>query len=111
MYIFDFLFIDQTYQFFKMCFGYIGRSIRKVRNVAKNFNISLLYAVYFLQGLHSSQDEKGAAALRVIEKDEELGGAAVQVRVLQGKEPAHFMAIFGGKMIIFNGGKASSFDG
>ena len=29
-----------------------------------------------------------------------------QVRVVQGKEPNHFMAMFGGKLIIYSGGKA-----
>jgi hypothetical protein len=43
--------------------------------------------------------------------DDELGGAAVQVRVVQSKEPAHFLTIFNGKMITLRGGKASSFDG
>jgi len=28
------------------------------------------------------------------------------VRVVQGKEPNHFMAMFDGKLIIFQGGKA-----
>ena len=64
-----------------------------------------------LQGQNSSQDEKGTAAMKAVELDDELGGVAVQVRVVQGKEPAHFLAIFGGKMIILRGGKASSFDG
>lgn len=66
---------------------------------------------YCLQGQHSSQDEKGTAALKTVELDDELGGVAVQVRVVQGKEPAHFLTIFSGKMIILRGGKASSFDG
>jgi hypothetical protein len=35
----------------------------------------------------------------------------VQVRVVQGQEPPHFLAMFGGRMTIFNGGKASAFDG
>ena len=47
---------------------------------------------------------------RTVELDERLGGQPVQVRVVEGKEPAHFMAIFGGKMKIFQGGKGSSFD-
>ena len=64
-----------------------------------------------LQGQHSSQDEKGTAALKTVELDDELGGVAVQVRVVQGKEPAHFLTIFNGEMIILRGGKASSFDG
>ena len=48
--------------------------------------------------------------LRTVELDERLGGQPVQVRVVEGREPAHFMAIFGGKMKIFQGGKGSSFD-
>jgi len=32
--------------------------------------------------------------------------AVSQVRVVQGKEPNHFMAMFGGKLIIYSGGKA-----
>lgn len=47
---------------------------------------------------------------RTVELDERLGGQPVQVRVVEGREPAHFMAIFGGKMKIFQGGKGSSFD-
>jgi hypothetical protein len=35
-------------------------------------------------GLKSSTDEKGSAALFAKEKDDETGGAAVQVRVVQG---------------------------
>lgn len=69
------------------------------------------YLIYYWLGQHSSQDEQGTAALKTVELDDELGGAAVQVRVVQGKEPAHFLNIFKGKMIILHGGKASSFDG
>lgn len=29
-----------------------------------------------------------------------------QVRVVHGKEPSHFLAIFGGRLVIFAGGKA-----
>ncbi len=43
--------------------------------------------------------------------DDKLDGKAVQVRVVQGKEPPHFMAIFGGQMVVFSGGRASKFDG
>lgn len=64
------------------------------------------YIVYYWQGAKSSQDEKGTAALKAIEMDDKLNGAAVQVRVVMGKEPQHFMAMFDGKMIIFSGGKA-----
>jgi hypothetical protein len=43
------------------------------------------YIIYFWQGRDSSQDEKGASALLAVEMDDALGGAAVQVRVVQGE--------------------------
>lgn len=33
--------------------------------------------------------------------DQQFGGAPVQVRVSMGKEPRHFMAIFKGKLVIY----------
>ena len=68
------------------------------------------YIIYYWLGGNSGQDEAGAAALRAVELDDRLGGQPVQVRVVEGKEPAHFLAMFGGKMKIFQGGKSSSFD-
>ena len=32
------------------------------------------------------------------------------MRVVQGKEPPHFLAIFGGNFTVFAGGVASAFD-
>ncbi|XP_052812817.1 advillin-like isoform X2 [Mya arenaria] len=64
------------------------------------------YIIYYWQGSKSSSDEKGTSALKAVELDDKLGGAAVQVRVVMGKEPQHFMAMFDGKMIIFSGGHA-----
>ena len=48
------------------------------------------YIIYFWQGRNSSTDEKGASALLASKMDDDLGGRPVQVRVVQGKEPAHF---------------------
>jgi len=67
------------------------------------------YVVYFWQGSQSSQDEKAASAIVAVQMDDELGGKAVQVRVVQGREPRHFIKLFGGKMVVFSGGKASGF--
>ncbi|GFN99904.1 villin protein quail, partial [Plakobranchus ocellatus] len=59
-----------------------------------------------VEGSKSTQDEQGTAALMAVQLDDKYGGAPVQVRVVQYKEPPHFMSMFGGKMVIFEGGKA-----
>ncbi|XP_001369795.2 gelsolin isoform X1 [Monodelphis domestica] len=61
--------------------------------------------IYYWQGADSSQEERATAAILTVQLDEELGGTPVQSRVVQGKEPAHLMSLFGGKpMIIYKGG-------
>jgi len=49
------------------------------------------------------------AAKYTVDLDDSMGGYPVQVRVVQNKEPAHFMLIFKNKLIIHMGGKASGF--
>jgi advillin len=67
------------------------------------------YIIYFWLGNESTPDEKGAAALLSVQLDDSLGGKPVQVRVTQGKEPAHFRQLFKGRMIVYKGGNASGF--
>jgi len=67
------------------------------------------YIIYFWQGLKSSQDEKGASALWAKNLDDKYGGAPVQVRVVQNKEPDHFLLLFKNKFIVREGGHASGF--
>lgn len=67
------------------------------------------YIIYYWQGSKSSADEKGSSAIIASQIDDELGGAAVQVRVVQNKEPEHFLLVFHGKMIIRKGGIDSGF--
>jgi len=44
-------------------------------------------------------------ALKTIEIDnQQFDGKALQVRVVESKEPAHFMSIFGGKIITYQVG-------
>ncbi|GAB5573985.1 villin-like protein isoform X8 [Prionailurus iriomotensis] len=62
------------------------------------------YVLYIWQGRHASKDELAASAYQAVEVDQEFAGAPVQVRVTMGKEPRHFMAIFKGKLVIFEGG-------
>jgi len=68
------------------------------------------YILYFWLGNTSTKDEQGAAALFTKEKDDALGGRPVQVRVVQGKEPAHFRQLFRGGMIVHTGGHASGWN-
>eukprot|EP01099_Mayorella_cantabrigiensis_P000414 TRINITY_DN1191_c0_g1_i1.p1 TRINITY_DN1191_c0_g1~~TRINITY_DN1191_c0_g1_i1.p1 ORF type:complete len:857 (-),score=275.17 TRINITY_DN1191_c0_g1_i1:59-2320(-) len=67
------------------------------------------HIIYFWQGSSSSTDEKSSAALHAKELDDSMGGTPVQVRVVQNKEPDHFLQLFKGKMIIHEGGCASGF--
>jgi len=67
------------------------------------------YIIYFWQGSQSSNDETSAAALHAVKMDDDLGGAAVQVRLTQGKETPHFVAIFKGSLVVRSGGRAAGF--
>ncbi|XP_076841924.1 advillin [Brachyhypopomus gauderio] len=62
------------------------------------------YILYMWQGRHASQDELTACAFQAVNVDQQYGGQPVQVRVTMGKEPRHFMAMFKGRMVIFEGG-------
>ncbi|XP_032814551.1 gelsolin-like [Petromyzon marinus] len=61
--------------------------------------------IYTWQGHTSTRDEVAASAFLSAELDISLGGTPVQVRVVQGKEPAHLMSIFGDKpLVVYRGG-------
>ncbi|CAB1350040.1 unnamed protein product, partial [Coregonus sp. 'balchen'] len=64
----------------------------------------LQYILYMWQGRHATKDEITACAYQAVALDNKYSGAPVQVRVVMGKEPRHFLAIFKGKLIIFEGG-------
>uniref|UniRef100_A0A3B3CTV5 Advillin n=1 Tax=Oryzias melastigma TaxID=30732 RepID=A0A3B3CTV5_ORYME len=59
------------------------------------------YLLYMWQGRHATQDELAACAFQAVALDQKYNDEPVQVRVTMGKEPRHFMAIFKGKMVIF----------
>ncbi|XP_061613476.1 villin-1 isoform X1 [Phyllopteryx taeniolatus] len=62
------------------------------------------HILYMWQGRHATNDEVTACAYQAVHVDAKYNGAPVQVRVVMGKEPRHFLAIFKGKLVIFEGG-------
>ncbi|XP_029384556.1 villin-1 isoform X2 [Echeneis naucrates] len=62
------------------------------------------HILYMWQGRHATKDEITACAYQAVNIDNKYNGAPVQVRVIMGKEPRHFLAIFKGNLIIFMGG-------
>ncbi|KAI7792762.1 putative villin-like protein, partial [Triplophysa rosa] len=62
------------------------------------------HILYMWQGRHATQDEVTACAYQAVNLDNKYNGAPTQVRVVMGKEPKHFLAIFKGKLIIYEGG-------
>lgn len=47
--------------------------------------------------------------MHAVALDDKYGGSPVQIRVVQNKEPDHFLLVFRGKMVVHSGGKASGF--
>jgi hypothetical protein len=67
--------------------------------------------IYYWLGSNSSVDERGTAAMKTVDFDDnKFSGRAVQVRVVEGKEPPHFMSLFSGQMVIYKGGFGSGFN-
>ncbi|KAM9848314.1 scinderin like a [Aulostomus maculatus] len=61
--------------------------------------------IYTWQGRKCTKDELCASAFLTVDLDDSMGGVATQVRVTQGKEPAHLVSLFKNKqLIIYLGG-------
>ncbi|RZC39580.1 advillin [Asbolus verrucosus] len=67
------------------------------------------HLLYYWLGSHATQEEITYVNSKVIEIDEELGGLGFQARIIQGREPSHFLQLFKGKLIVFKG-KGTDFD-
>ncbi|KAM9308698.1 scinderin-like isoform 2-T2 [Gastrophryne carolinensis] len=56
--------------------------------------------IYTWQGARATRDELTTSAFLTVQLDRSLGGQAVQVRVTQGKEPAHLLSLFKDKPLV-----------
>ncbi|EFA79213.1 hypothetical protein PPL_08041 [Heterostelium album PN500] len=61
------------------------------------------FLTYFWQGKRSTINEKGESARLAVDMDDTLGSVTKKIRVVQNKEPIHFLNIFGGFIIVHNG--------
>uniref|UniRef100_A0A8B9LTZ5 Villin-like n=1 Tax=Astyanax mexicanus TaxID=7994 RepID=A0A8B9LTZ5_ASTMX len=85
----------------------LERAVVSVYHCNSNEIIHLQFAntlIHVVQGRHATQDEITACAYQAVNVDNRYNGAPVQVRVTMGKEPRHFLAIFKGRLIIYEGG-------
>ncbi|XP_019873520.1 advillin isoform X2 [Aethina tumida] len=69
----------------------------------------LKHLLYCWLGSHATQEDINCTTQKVGEIDDELGHLGFQARLIQGRETAHFLQLFGGKFIVFKG-KGSDFD-
>ncbi|XP_031633073.1 gelsolin [Contarinia nasturtii] len=59
------------------------------------------FVIYYWQGKNASNKDKATSAMYTSQLDRELNDVALQVRVVQGYEPRHFLKIFKGKLITY----------
>lgn len=64
------------------------------------------YILYMWQGRHATTAELTACAFQAVALDQKYHGEPVQIRVPMGKEPLHLLAIFKGKMVIYEEGSS-----
>ncbi|KAJ3599600.1 hypothetical protein NHX12_033556 [Muraenolepis orangiensis] len=70
-----------------------------------SYNSAKKHIIYMWQGLKSSTSERAISACLAIALDDSMGGSPVQVRVIQGYEPAHLVSLFKAKpLMLFLGG-------
>lgn len=67
------------------------------------------YIIYYWQGQKATTEDKAASAGQVVQLDSKLGGQALQIRVVEFKEPLHMLKIFKEKLIVFAGGHVKGY--
>eukprot|EP01090_Pellita_catalonica_P003302 TRINITY_DN12975_c0_g1_i1.p1 TRINITY_DN12975_c0_g1~~TRINITY_DN12975_c0_g1_i1.p1 ORF type:complete len:792 (-),score=159.69 TRINITY_DN12975_c0_g1_i1:64-2109(-) len=75
------------------------------------FNNKDAAILYFWQGRTSSVLKKGTSAVLTIELDDSIDGLTKEIRVVQNKEPKHFLSVFAAEGMIVYLGKSDGAEG
>jgi hypothetical protein len=65
--------------------------------------VFLVDVIYFWLGRSSSIDDKGSAAMQAADYSKQFGRSVLQVRVVQNREPDHFLSHFVHKFVVRRG--------
>lgn len=74
-----------------------------------NQSSTVKQVVYLWSGSQSNPEDKLTGEILLLEICDRLGKSSIQIRISEGLEPPHFLQIFKGTFIIFNG-KSTEFD-
>eukprot|EP00980_Cylindrotheca_fusiformis_P013223 scaffold3359_cov123-Cylindrotheca_fusiformis.AAC.27 len=94
---------EQYGEFFK------GDSYIVLKTYKEEGSDSLKHDLHIWIGSESTQDEYGAAAYKMVEADDYLGGIPVEHRQVEGRESAEFQSLFDGLKYL-EGGVESGFN-
>lgn len=64
---------------------------------------NMLHVLYYWLGCKSSKELQEQAMKHVLSKDSDLQHQCIMVRILDGKEPTHFMSILQNSIIVYDG--------
>lgn len=84
----------------------IGRYVDMCLHIHR-CHISANIILFCVQGKNASTKDKAASAIYAAQLDKEIKNVAIQVRVVQGHEPRHFLKIFKGKLLTYINGDSS----
>lgn len=74
-----------------------------------NQSSTVKQVVYLWSGSQANPEDKKTGEILLLEICDRLGNSSIQIRISEGLEPPHFLQIFKGTFVIFNG-KSTEFD-
>lgn len=81
-----------------ICFNYVLVYTFKQENKGQDSHV-----IYYWQGRDTDRRAQGASALLAVGVDDKVDGTSEQIRIVQNKEPSHFLTIFKNNYVIHRG--------